>query len=134
MGLLLESFPQLQVSQAWVALQEPLKGQRAQRKAQPCNGGTDWAGRKAQGLLCSGAIANSSSSSCSTMQNFLKGTRALGLCYGKPGAEAVGEASSLASLESWLYLFAQVQPGPAVQRKFSALCPARAGRCFPKVC
>lgn len=92
--------------------------------------GTDWHGRKGQGLLCSRAIPNSTSSSCYTMKNFLKGTGALGLCHGKPGAEAVRERSFLGTLETWLGLFAEVQLGPAVDRRFSPLCPARAGQCF----
>lgn len=130
MGLLSEISPQLQRSQAWVALQEPVKSQRPQRKDQRCSGGTDWHGRKGQGLLCSRAIPNSTSSSCYTMKNFLKGTGALGLCHGKPGAEAVRERSFLGTLETWLGLFAEVQLGPAVDRRFSPLCPARAGQCF----
>lgn len=92
--------------------------------------GTDWHGRKGQGLLCSRAIPNSTSSSCYTMKNFLKGTGALGLCHGKPGPEAVRERSFLGTLETWLGLFAEVQLGPAVDRRFSPLCPARAGQCF----
>lgn len=130
MGLVSESFPQLQRSQAWVALQEPVKSQRAQRKDQRCSGGTDWPGREAQGLLGSRAVPNSSSSSCYTMKNFLKGTGALGLCRGKRGAATARERSFLGSLETWLCLFAEVQLGPAVDRRFPPLCPARAGQCF----
>lgn len=129
-GFAVGEVPTAPDEQAWVALQEPVKSLRPQRKDPRCNGGTDWQGRKAQGFLCSRAIPKSSSSSSYTVKNFPKGTRALGLCCGKPGAEPVREASSLEPLATWLYLFAQVQPGPAVDRMCCALCPAGAGRCF----
>lgn len=54
MGLLSEISPQLQRSQAWVALQEPVKSQRPQRKDQRCSGAQTGTGEKARDCFAPG--------------------------------------------------------------------------------